>query len=264
MGTTVREKISREDLLAKNQIIITGKASDFANNSFRYYTRKSTLQKIKTGKFLFVSSFANMNDLEEAEMHAEEKHSVFALCFCNTGSEGIPMWYMYSGVFGDGACLNFTPSLMIRLLKSIETVYEVDKNGKLTDKALEIGKDISLQYGWVYYKDEKNDIYYRNQWYHIEDDQEGFFRQNYFVKTYPWAYEREFRIVFIAQNGVKPHKIALPIPDEILEQIKVTRGPESDEPDPEKRCRLRINMNLYLRNEDEILAYQEKKAHKKT
>lgn len=255
MGTTQRKQISKRELLIKNQILHMEKAGDLSRNSFRYYTRKSTLQKIIDSKSLYISSFADMNDLEEAEMHEENKNSVFALCFCNTGSEGIPMWYMYSGIFGDGACLKFTPSQMLQMIKNMKHVYEIDRYYHNTGRVLEIGKDIDIQYGWVFYRDEQNDIFYKNQWYRIKDDQEGFLKQNYFVKSYPWSYEREFRIVFIPRVGINPYKIALPIPGEILEQINIIRGPETDESEIGEKCCLKIKMDLFSRNENEILEH---------
>ncbi len=66
-----------------------------------------------------------MNDQEEANRHLKDQERVFALCFCNSNTEKIPLWYLYSGLSGKGAALGFTAAKMMKWLESIQTVYGV-------------------------------------------------------------------------------------------------------------------------------------------
>ena len=57
------------------------------------------------------------------------------------------------------------------------------------------------------------------------DDAKGFIDKNYFIKNYPWEYEREFRLVFIVKKGMDVKKLKVMIPDEIYRKLKVMIAP---------------------------------------
>ena len=112
--------ITGKDLREKNSAARPQKATELARNSFWHYTKLSTVEKILESRCIHVSSFAGMNDLDEADLHWEKRGDVFALCFSNTGTEKIPMWYLYSGIDGNGAAIGLTPTSMISFVSSIE------------------------------------------------------------------------------------------------------------------------------------------------
>ena len=126
----------------------------------------------------------------------------------------------------------------------------------------------------------------------IVDNPEQFFPQNYFIKDYPWEYEKEFRIVLINRTGRYIEKIKIDIPEEFRKskrrKLKIRLGPEvsNDKPDSsgktdfdrfkqeilekaEKKdkdegssytvtvdkSKLKVNMDLMIRNQKVINAY---------
>lgn len=262
--------ITAGDLRACNPISLPDKAKDFSRYNFWTYTRLQTAELILASGCFRLSNLKGMNDQEEAAYHAKDQARVFALCFCNSNTEKIPMWYLYSGLSGKGAALGFTAAKMMKWLSSIKEVYAV-KNGqtKADGEKLIVGKNVQLQYGWVYYQKprEPKNISYRNKWYVI-DDPAAFRKDNFFIKSYPWEYEREFRIVFIAEKNTSYDALFVDIPDDIRDALKVMLAPELQEKQFHKMKKglkhigrthqpiysnLSIRMNLFERNLDNLL-----------
>ena len=212
-------------LLSKNAVDISKPAKDFSSSPFWYYTSIATLNLIlKDGK-IWVSSLSKMNDLNEAQLHSAVKSDVYALCFCNTRSEKIPMWYLYGGICGKGMRIGLTPAKMLSFIKSIDKIYPIDSNNKVSIEPLLIGKDFDIDYGWIYYRKKNGNIKYKGKWYSINDNKD-FSANNYFVKDYPWEYEKEFRIVFKNNSGNYIERIAIDIPQKIMNDLKISCAPE--------------------------------------
>ena len=245
------------------------KVSEFSDYSFRYYTTQKTLKNVlsREGAYFFVSNYSVMNDQDEAKLHENEKDRIHSLCFSNTDNESIPMWYLYSGLLGKGACLRFTPSLMMDFIKTIDIIHPVREDYSVnTDIELKNGIDFEIKFGWVFYFDKGQDLFYRNKWYRIEDSIDAFFSQNYFLKKYPWYYEREFRIVIINKSDSIHNKFAVPIKDNIIssKNLSIILAPESQETDETfwlergfntKKSDMNISMSLLARNREEIYSY---------
>lgn len=261
--------ISSNDLITQNRCSPLVKAKDFSSVNFWYYTRLSTANKILENKYVYISNLSEMNDLDEAKLHNNTSKFVHCFCFCNSNSEKIPMWYLYSGISGMGASLGFTPATMIKLINSIETVSTPD--GAVT---LHKGKDFDLDFGWIFYRkvDQKDRVFYRNKWYSLKDPI-NFESNNYFIKSYPWEYEREFRIViqnktdtpydrFVINLAPVYEQIKLKLAPEITEETFIKLQPQlhginkflSKKPLP-LHSNLLINMNLFKRNFKGFLEY---------
>ena len=270
--------ITADKLRKANPTHLPDRAIDFSRAGFWQYTRLTTADLILSSSCFRVSNLNGMNDLDEARQHDTERNNIFSLCFCNSDTEKIPMWYLYSGLAGDGAALGFTPARMLSWLHSIKTVratcagQEKDKGDLLT-----VGKDIELLFGWVYYQTttERSRIMYRNKWYNV-DDISAFQKDNYFIKSYPWEYEKEFRIVFINHTRRAYEYLFVDIPAEIQAGIKVRLAPELRKDLFKKftglNCigsthipsysKLSIRMNLFNRNRVGLLDYlREEIAH---
>ncbi len=140
-----------------------------------------------------------------------------------------------------------------------------------------VGRDVELRFGWVYYqkKAEPCNIMYRSKWYVI-DDLAAFRQDNYFIKSYPWEYEKEFRLVFINRTGKEYDYLYVEIPADIRAGIKVRLAPELREAQFRKFTGLHcigtshlpaysglgIRMNLFTRNRVGLLDYlREEIAH---
>ena len=247
---------------------------------FYYYTQRSTAEKIMSGDpgngigpHFRINSLSAMNDKLECEWHSTEKSHVFALCFSNTNSESIPMWYLYSGISGEGVRIGITPAKMQEFIRDISCVYPIFSGKIDMANPLFIGEDFTLEYGWVYYLGDKY-VSYRNYLYERcpEDNYDAiqeFINDNYFVKDYEWNYEKEFRIVFRFLNS-PPQKIALFFDKEKLMKanggLSAMMAPELKTLEkkvlakelgiPEKKItksKLKIQMDLIGRNRSSII-----------
>lgn len=223
----------------------TNNAKDFSGYTFWQYTSVDSIKKILGGKCFWVNNIVAMNDLHETELHKEDKQDIFVQCFCNSNSEKIPMWYLYGGIAGKGASFGFTPRVMLDYINSIkyvtELVYDPDEKLYVAGEKFEIGAEFELQVGWVFYVDYKlpvkpwpkdNNVVrvnYFNKFLNVEEA-EQFFDDNYFIKDYPWEYEKEFRLVFINKTGKKIDKIKIEIPEEFRKsknrKLKIKLAPE--------------------------------------
>ena len=287
-------KMNRPDLDVVN-------AKDFSGYTFWQYTSAESVGKILDGNCFWVNNIAAMNDLHETELHKDDKQDVFVQCFCNSDNEKIPMWYLYGGIAGKGASIGFTPRVMIDYIRSIthvtELVYDPDKDSYVTAGQFEIGSGFELQVGWVFYADyelpviprkkERNTVRvnYFNKFLNVKDADQ-FFNDNYFIKDYPWEYEKEFRLVFINKTGRKIDKIRIDIPKSFREnrnrKLKIKLAPEISNNRDEtsggsefekhsgklnesaaknnyqisvSKSRLKINMNLLERNKNDVNEY---------
>lgn len=245
---------------------------------FCYYTQLSTAEKILDNKHphFRISPLSAMNDTEEYQQHTKDGNRVYALCFSHSDSESIPMWYLYSGIAGDGAKISVTPKKMKMFIENIKEVFPVQNGNVDRSHPLSLGKDFDLEYGWIYYL-RKEKIKYRNHLRYIQttDNLDALMVNNYFVKNYEWNYEKEFRIVFkLKENVMKtyPEKIALFFDKKKLlkdNALSVTLAPEFKDISrngeiaemlgiPLKQIsnsKLGIHMNLIKRNQKSIVEH---------
>ena len=267
--------ITSKELMEKNASCFPMRASEFSTSSFWYYTSLSTADLILKNKCIYVSNINEMNDLDEADLHDTNKDFVHCLCFCNSNTEKIPMWYLYAGIAGKGVSIGITPSVMLSFIGSIHSVATTD--GKTI---LERDKDFDIEWGWIFYRKKENtsQVMYRRQWYSLTDPQ-NFEYENYYIKSYPWEYEKEFRIVFHNNTSI-PHKQLVVDISSIYEKIKIKLAPELSgslfrdslpglvgfteylAAIPAKSD-LKINMNLCKRNYKGFLDYVKSNIKKK-
>ena len=224
-------KITADELKSKNDGLYericneTDKmsANKFATTTFWHYTKLDTVDKILEGGELHLSCMSETNDTGEKALH-EDADMLNIICFCNSDSEKIPMWYLYSGIDGKGASIGFTPSTLMELIRSIKTA-ETD-SGKKWKK----DDDFDLRCGWVYYrkKEPPSQVKYKGKWYSVSDSDE-FARNNYFIKDYPWEYEKEFRIIAINRREKSVSKVKIKIPDSVMKKLKIRLAPETND-----------------------------------
>lgn len=227
---------SNKNFKLQEDVVVKGK--DLGTYRLYHYTTAHNANEIlKSGEF-WLSRFRDMNDKNEAKLHENDGKNVFCLSFCSSNTEKIPLWYLYSGIVGKGVSIAFTPGTMAKFINSIqkcELFKKQDRNKILK----EIGIDgLEIECGWVLYrKNGAGEVFYRNKWCLLENsenesDVTSLEKDKYFVKDYPWEYEREFRIVIKLTNidnallGEEDLRIAVKIPDEIYKDIKIKTAPE--------------------------------------
>ena len=135
-------------------------AKEWAQYTFWHYTSVETLEIIRKNKKFRLGSIKNMNDRDEAILHQADGDRIHAMCFCNSDTESIPMWYLYAGLDGAGVAIGLTPRVMLDFIRSIQTVYTE------SGKELKVGRDVEIRCGWVAYqkKNDPNHVFYKNNW----------------------------------------------------------------------------------------------------
>ncbi len=221
--------IPEDELVTKNLVCPDQiQAKDFAKYPFSYYTNMDTLQKIVESGNIWARNMDEMNDLDEAALHKKEKNKVHALCFCNTRTEGIPMWYMYAGKAGDGLCIRFTPGNILKWMRQIKEVYPVRKGNQFPETVpLQIGKDVELRFGWIFYQGREGEYHFKNRWY-LTESGKNIPGDCLFIKKYPWHYEREFRAVLSNRTKEDYYAFAVPVPREVMKSAVLMAGPQGD------------------------------------
>lgn len=199
-------------------------------SSFYYHTRLDVAKKILSNEELvfYISPISGMNDENEKELHNKNKDRTYILCFSHLKIESIPMWYLYSGITGEGARIGLTPARMKDLIESATVLYPVS-NGKMdTSRPLNISTDYDLEYGWVFYRNNADkSIKYKDSQYYLSDSLDAFERDNFFVKDREWSYEKEFRLVFRLKNEI-PERVALVLDKKTMmagDGLKITLSP---------------------------------------
>ena len=203
-------KTNIDELLSKNINLPLYELKKEIKADFWHYTDMQATLSIAENLELWFGKMSNCNDIIETELHKADADFIHIVSFCNSNTEQIPLWYLYSGLKGDGAALRLTPATMIKFLDSLETVKTSEGN------TLHRGKDFDLFYGWVYYikhsdNCEKFSVKYKGEW-NGYDDWNTFIDNNYFVKDYPWEYEKEFRIVIKNKTKTSYDRIIAKLP----------------------------------------------------
>ena len=270
MAKEAFEIIPQEQLHGRRPGDLPEYAKEWAQYTFWHYTSVETLEKILETKCFRLGSIENMNDRDEAILHQADGDRIHAMCFCNSDTESIPMWYLYAGLDGAGVAIGLTPRVMLDFVRSIQTVYTE------FGIVLKVGRDVEIRCGWVAYQKKKdpNHVFYKNNWRTL-DDAEKFNDENYFIKVYPWLYEQEFRIVAINLTETPCEALFADIPEKMIDKLKLRLAPEIRQVDgrimdangktigyfPENKMeqsKLGIRMNLLERNKKAMKTYVRK------
>lgn len=214
----------------------------FSRKSFWHYTSAYSAKLILNNQYFLTNHLKNVNDLNELK-NQKNPELYHILCFCNTDSEKIPMWYLYSGINGDGVAIGYTPGLFKKWINQLE-VYTLD------DKKLE-NDEFEVKTDWIHYvkKGKSKTVKYRNKFSQFKGC------PAYFKKDYPWEFENEFRIVI--KTNEKYDRLILKLPDVILNKLKLKTAPEHNDFKFKDlkilQSELNIKMNLIHRNADSII-----------
>lgn len=274
------KKVTINELLERN--VVDTKSNDISKGSYFCTYRTADVVKKIIGfdeSYFFLNSIENMNDEMEKRMHADQAKTTYALCFCHSDTENIPLWYLYGGITGKGACIRLTADKFQLFLQSIQYVHPVvmDENNNMSlkkDIILYPNKDYEMSYGWVYYckagttaESSSTIIKHRNNVYELASENwEDFQNHNYFIKDYAWNYEKEFRIVFHFFNKAYD-MIAVPFPKQnLLNGLRIKFAPNFPSEEISKykselglnddrfsQSKLQIRFDLIKRNHDSLI-----------
>ena len=247
-----------------------GEKRAYTHSQYFHYTDSKAMNSILEKKELWITSVKGFNDKIDKDQFADQQ-STFALCFSTGENENLPMWYLYSGIKGDGARIRFTKT-GIRTLINESTYYLVAVEGKN-----EIGEriplkrdlDFHLEYGDVLYyktggsknnKDTFVDLKYNTMtnYRKIKKSEFDIYVKSHegFQKGLIWYYEKETRLVlrllgkrkeYVENKNEQKFRIILSFKDDLLSKIKVTLAPNITDEGIAEICK-GTGMQALLRN----------------
>lgn len=243
-----------------------------------YYCHYSTLgnmNKILDSEQLWLSSLENFNDLYEIES-AGNKKNLYALCFSALFSENLPMWYLYGGVTGQGARITFKKSQFNQWLNNLEFIL-INTNTHETEDY----NPVSVEKHDIIYASEENNAYrikYNggvNKNLSTDEYNSLIEKHRGFVKSLPWFYEKEFRILVSTDDETSRRlneqnsymKLGVRLKKEDFKNFDIMLGPESEITDYspykgfdkfikskiQKSSFDKIKMNLLRKNQQSIV-----------
>ena len=173
-----------------------------SGKSHRRYKKYTSMEKALAfllDGHLYLGDGSNWNDTADGKQMLSKES--YATCLSYSTEQNIAMWMLYGAEKGKkGAVIDFLPSVMKSIMNSqtIE-VGKFSKNGKFNpDRKLSIGKnDFRIFLTDVVYIQEKQNkrLFITHGDEHITADIGTIDNRDIFYKTYPWAYEKECRLV---------------------------------------------------------------------
>lgn len=164
-----------------------------------YMAMDRALELLLTGD-LYLFDGSKWNDENDRKIMIDK--DTYARCFSCSTRENVAMWMLYGGERGkNGAMLNFYPSILkeLRQIRSID-IGKFDKKTRKFEKHYTVtaeNKDYCCYLTDVIYVDDCNDgktkITLADE--HATVDRQLLNNADTFYKAYPWAYERECRLV---------------------------------------------------------------------
>lgn len=161
---------------------------------FYHYTKQRAIKSILEAKEIRLYKNNNQND------NNDENSDCYILCLTTSSVENIPMWYLYSGVKGNGICLGITLEGIKKIISDCFYYMNELEKIKIPAEKIEILFKPVLYYESEKTKDKNYTEYCRIKFNHnvyyttnelIED-----FKNNHssFCKKMEWSYEKETRL----------------------------------------------------------------------
>jgi len=219
----------------------------FGHKYFYHYTKVSIINLILKNREIWLSCVSGFNDKADGEQFGEEEtQKYYSISFSTGDSENLALWYLYSGVGGNGGRIGFTCK---KLLKSLDHgefyIFEKTKTGtkKRPLHKLTRGVDMKLTLGEVLYASEGRKyagLRYNTMtnYGRITNDtlKEYSKMAKGFCKDSIWYYEKESRLllelsdeIFKKLNHKKEYVVVWKLPETVVRSLRVMFAPEIEE-----------------------------------
>lgn len=224
-----------EDISTENDLIayLDDTKDRLRKRDFLYhYTNLDRVVSLYTNKKWHLGNAKCMNDrLEYESGDLLRWENIFFASFMTDVKENIGMWSMYGQPWDDGVLITIPKKIVVDWVDGIQEIHEVSCDDfRLTGKTIK--------------KDEKNRIFLSSVAYSNCDNPDGGERLTWstaantiiknsphipeltgYIKNSAWDYEREIRIKAVLSNGHGFSRVAIDIPDAVLEAITIIPGP---------------------------------------
>lgn len=207
-------------------------AKGMNHNSYYHYTTWDSFSKIYDSK-LFLLTRGNslrMNDQHEplAKGDRKEWNRIYVGSFSYGKTENMAMWGLYGQPAQDAVRIEIPRDAMNRWISSVKQVYlwdgqvvgPIDAGITLTDIVYVSGESGSSKLQLTHrdrtmWTTDKPDLY------GVDVDR----KMTGYIKNYAWHYENEVRLRVELPESTGMEKIAIEIPDEVLNSMKIMKGP---------------------------------------
>jgi len=220
---------------------------EYRHGGYFHYTRLDTVDKILSGKTFWLSNVGGFNDMFDQQQFSKKMQFFFSLCFSTGENENLPLWYLYSGIDGQGGRIRLTKSGVQTLIKK-GTYRLVCTEHPNEFMILEQGKTMDVEFRDVIYAHEakgKNlcDLKYNtmtNHWFPKEDFIQYKEKHNGFCKGLIWYYEKESRLLVRIKGDAEtllrkwmksdiaetsPCRVELSFDENLMKKMTVTLAP---------------------------------------
>lgn len=193
------------------------------NTQYCHYTKISTIEKILDKSSFRLSCVSDFNDECDKRQFGDDKAKkyFYALCLSRSKSENLALWYLYSGMDGQGGRICFSFYHIKRIIE--ESTYELFEFD--TTKKEVVGLGMNLEKGITMDLRFQDVVYFQNQnkyvhlKYNIWTNRDKILREDFekykmlnmgFCKNTIWCYEKESRLL-VELKGKAREKIDLNI-----------------------------------------------------
>ena len=128
----------------------------FSHSNYYHYTRVMNIENILNGYFK-VGTVTKFNDKYDTLQFKGNEKYFYSICFSSGIDENLSLWYLYSGMGGEGGRIKLSKSLISKIIESSEFgLYErVDRENNRLIMVLEEGKTMNKSFNDVIYFHEK-------------------------------------------------------------------------------------------------------------
>lgn len=200
-----------------------------------HYTKLSNVVSIINGRFWWLNSPKSMNDGLEFQniSEFEQRNAVLFASFMYDSSESIAMWSMYAQPWEDGVFIRIPVEVFKKWIRNTKTIYPVfcsEKQKPILEKSAIPYEQLSIVR--VAYTN-ADSMQYKSEEILICGKAENKLLKNTphlpdlvgYVKDLAWEYEREVRVLATVDKSTKCDRLAIELPDDLIDSIEIVAGP---------------------------------------
>ena len=200
-----------------------------------HYTTIEKAIKIFKSKTWHLGNPHDMNDVVEYRNGDSHRwNNIFFASFMAENKESIAMWSMYAQPWVDGVKIAIPISTMKAWLKSVDEILEVSPtNYELTGNSIPINERNAIHISSVAYSNatscDSNNNTETLMWSNKKNTKIPNCQQiselTGYIKDDAWDYEKEVRLKAEFENTFGFRRVAIKIPDSVLDEITISSGP---------------------------------------
>lgn len=200
-----------------------------------HYTKLPNLIAMFRSKCWHLCSAKDMNDLLEYKNGDSSRwNNLFFASFMTESKESIGMWSMYSQPWERGVKIAIPVAIVKNWIKKCTEIFEVDLNTKqLTGQKIKISPNVTLWLSSVAYSNAESLEYTGMQETISWSNRHNSNIKNAttipeltgYIKDNAWDYEKEVRLKAEFDNIHNFKRVAIALPDEVLDAMIITAGP---------------------------------------